>query len=155
MARVTAAEVQGWLDGAKITISTLDTELIANIEEETLARLNAIYDVSVWTNNSNTPKIIRTVISKYYASWLIDRFYSENSIENTSVYAKRLCDNADMVMTGIIEGQITVSDSGGTTVVPDVPRTASFFPTDSSSSQTPTFDDPSLGGPYFSLGRAF
>ena len=154
MARVTAAEVQGWLDGAKITISSLDTELIANIEEETLARLDPIYDITGWTNTSNTPKIIRTVISKYYASWLIDRFYSENQ-DGGSDYAKRLCDNADMVMTGIINGQIVVNDGTGATIPPQTSRGASFYPTDASYSQTPTPSDPSLGGPYFSLGRAF
>jgi hypothetical protein len=155
MARVTVPEVQGWLDGAKITISTLDTALVDNIETETLSRLESIYDVSGWTNDTNTPKIIKTVITKYYASWLIDRFYSENQ-DGGSDYAKRLCDNADMVMTGIIDGQIIVSDvPGGTPVVPESSRTASFYPTDASSSQIPTTDDPSLGGPYFSLGKAF
>lgn len=154
MARVTVAEVQGWLDGAKITISSLDTELIANLEEETLDRLAVAYDISGWTNNSNTPKLIRTIISKYYASWLIDRFYSEN-LPDLSPYAKRLCDNADMVITGVINGQIIVKDSTGTTVTPAVSRGASFYPNDNSSAQTPTLDDPSLGGPYFSLGRAF
>jgi len=154
MARVTVAEVQGWLDGAKITITTLDTELIANLETETLSRLASVYDVSGWTDDTNTPKLIRTIISKYYSSWLIDRFYSENQ-DGGSDYAKRLCDNADMVMTGIIEGQITVTDGSGDPIPPDTSRSATFYPTDASSAQLPTFDDPSLGGPYFSLGRTF
>lgn len=154
MARVSVAEVQGWLDGAKITISSLDTELIANIEEETLSRLASVYNITGWTNSTNTPKIIRTVISKYYSSWFIDRFYSENQ-DGGSDYAKRLCDNADMVMQGIINGQIVVNDGSGVPVDPATSRGASFYPTDASSSQTPTTTDPSLGGPYFSLGRAF
>jgi hypothetical protein len=154
MARISVAEVQGWLDGAKITISTLDADLLANLEAETLSRLASVYNTSGWTDSTNTPKIIRTVISKYYASWLIDRFYSENT-PNLSEYAKRLCDNADMVMNGIIEGQIVVQDGTGSTVVPETSRGPSFYPTDASSSQEPTTDDMSLGGPYFSLGRSF
>lgn len=150
MARITMAEVQGWLDPTKTTLSSLDTELLANLEEEILSRLAVVYDVSGWTTNLNTPKLVRTAISKSYASWYYDRFYSENQEEGND-YAARLQANVDSIMAALIDGRV---------VLPEVPEPAvsrgpSFYPTDSSSAQTPTSDDPSLGGPYFSLGRNF
>lgn len=149
MARVTLAEIQGWLDPVKLTLASIDSELLAHLEEETLTKLSSVYDVSGWTTSSNTPKIVRTAISKYYASWLMDRFYSENQDEGSD-YAKRLCDNADMIVSGLVNRVI---------IIPEVPvpsyDVASYYPNDLSSAQDPTEDNPSLGGPYFSLGRGF
>lgn len=150
MARVTMAEIQGWLDSAKLTLTAIDTELLANLEEEILTRLAVVYDTSGWTTSGNTPKLVRTAISKSYASWLYDRFYSENQEEGND-YAVRLQENVESIMSALIDGRV---------VLPEVPEPAvsrgpSFYPTDASSAQTPTADDPSLGGPWFSLGRSF
>jgi len=150
MARVTLAEIQGWLDPIKLTLASIDTELLANLEAETLAKISTVYDVTTWVDVASTPKLIRTVISKYYASWIMDRFYSENQDEGSD-YAKRLCDNADSVVASILNRTI---------IIPEVPEptaseAASYYPNDASSAQTPTIDNPSLGGPYFSLGRSF
>ena len=149
MARVTLAEIQGWLDPVKLTLASIDTELLAHLEEETLTRISSVYDTSGWVSSSTTPKIVRTAISKYYASWLMDRFYSENQDEGND-YARRLCDNADMVVSGILNRTIILPEEPEPTY--DV---ASYYPNDASSAQEPTADNPSLGGPYFSLGRNF
>jgi hypothetical protein len=150
MARVTLAEIQGWVDPIKLTLASIDTELLANIETETLAKVATVYDTTTWLDVATTPKLIRTAISKYYASWIIDRMYSENQDEGSD-YAKRLCDNADSIIIAILERTI---------IIPEVPAdptsfSASYYPNDASSAQTPTADNPSLGGPYFSLGRTF
>jgi len=150
MARVTLAEVQGLLDPAKMTIASLDTELILHMETEILARLGVVYDTSGWTTDSNTPKLVRTIISKTYASILIDRFYSENQDEGND-YAARLLTNAEMLITGIIEGRIVIPDEP----VPDVSRGPSYFPTNASSDLEPTFENPEYGGPYFSMSKSF
>jgi len=149
VARVTLPEIQGWLDPVKLTLASIDTELLAHLEEETLAKISVVYNVSGWTTSGNTPKLIRTIISKYYASWIMDRFYSENQDEGND-YAKRLCDNADAVVMALLERTI---------VIPEVPvpsfDVSSYYPNDASSAQEPTPADPSLGGPYFSLGSRF
>lgn len=150
MARVTLPEVQGWLDPVKLTIASLDTELLAQLEEEILARLSVAYDTSGWTTDSNTPKLIRTIISKTYASFLYDRFYSEDQEEGND-YAARLNANAEMLIMGLIEGRI---------ILPGGPETAtsrgpSYFPTDASSALEPTDDHPEWGGPKFSMNSRF
>lgn len=150
MARISLAEAQAWCEQVKLTLGSLDSALLAHLEEEVLARLSPVYDVSVWTTDSNTPKLVRTIISKTYSSWIVDRAYSEDQEEGND-YAKRLNDNAEMLIAALIEGSIEIP--GGPD--PETSRGASFYPTDASSAQEPTSDDPSLGGPYFSLGLSF
>lgn len=154
MARITIAEAQGWAEPFKLNITSLDTNLLDQIEGEVLARLSPIFDTSTWTNDTNTPLTVRTIIAKMYVSWLYDRFYSENQ-DDLNDYAQRLQQNAETMIKGIIEGTEEVIDDDGSTVDPTTPRQPSFYPTDQSSSQKPTFDDPSLGGPYFSMGLPF
>lgn len=149
MARVTLNEVKAWVEPTKLLITTLDTELLSHMEEEVLIQLSSVYDVGNWTNNTNTPKIVRTIISKIYSSFYIDKAYSENQDEGND-YAKRLQENANMLIAGLIDGTFEIPG-----IIPASPSNASFYPTDYSSSQTPTSDDLSLGGPYFSLGKSF
>lgn len=150
MARISLSEAQAWLESTKLTQASLDTALLAHLEEEALGRLASTYDVSGWTTDSNTPKLVRTAISKIYASYIIDRQYSENQDENND-YAILLRQNYEMIITGLIEGRIILPEEPD----PDISRGPSFYPTDASSALDPTYDDPSLGGPYFSLGRSF
>lgn len=150
MARITLAEAQGWLESTKLTIASLDASLLGQLEEEILSRLSVVYDTSAWTSDTTTPKLIRTIIAKTYASWLYNRQYSEDQGENNE-YALKLLENAEMLMNALIGGQIEIP--GGPE--PETSRGASFYPTDASSVQEPTDADPSLGGPYFSLGRLF
>lgn len=150
MARITLAEAQAWLESTKMTQASLDAALLAHLEEEILGMLDSIYDVSGWTTDSNTPKLVRTAISKLYASYLIDRQYSENQDEGND-YAARLKENSEMIITGLIEGRIVLPE----VPTPDSPRQPSFFPNNASSALEPTSDDPSLGGPWFSIGKSF
>jgi hypothetical protein len=150
MARITLGEAQAWLESTKLTLASLDAELVGQLEEEILGILSSTYDVSGWTSSANTPKLVRTAISKMYASYVLDRAYSENQDEGND-YAQRLKENSEMIITGLVEGRIILPE----VPVPDTSRGASFYPTNASSALEPTSDDPSLGGPWFSLGKSF
>lgn len=150
MARISLAEAQAWLEPTKLTLDALDEDLLDHLEAEVLSRLEAIFDTSGWTTDSNTPKLVRTIISKFYAAWTYDRQYSEDQLE-VNEYATRLMQNAEGVLTGIIDGNITIPEVPD----PETERQPSFYPNDASSALEPTDDDPSLGGPYFSLSKAF
>ena len=149
MPRVQLSEVAAWVEPAKVPISSLDTELLSQLEEEVLVQLTSQYNVSTWVDPSTTPKIVRVIISKMYASFHIDRAYSENQ-DGGNDYAARLQANANMLLTGLVGGSFELPDSP-----PGNPSTPSFFPTDFSSAQTATAENPEYGGPYFSLGRVF
>ena len=149
MARVTLSEVAAWVEPAKVPITALDAELLSQLEEEVLVQLTSQYSTSTWTDPTTTPKIVRVIIAKIYASFHIDRAYSENQ-DGGNDYAARLMTNANMLLTGLASGSIEVPDNP-----PGNASTPSFFPTDFSSAQDPTSDNPEFGGPYFSLGRSF
>lgn len=148
MPRVQTSEIQAWLEPTKLTIAAPDLDLLVHLERETLVRLAVFYDTSGWTDHTNTPDIVRTIISKCYAVQHIDKTYSENQDEN-SEYARRLKENVHMLIEGILEGVIPIPGQDKAN------GRASFFPTNASSAQEPTRDDMSLGGPWFSLGKSF
>jgi hypothetical protein len=148
VAHISVAEAQAWAEGTKLTISSLDQELEAHLAEETIRRLDSAFDVTLWVDAAGTPKLVRTIISKLYVAWLYDRTYSED-IEQGNNYADRLKINAEILMTGLLDGTIELPG------LPDVAGSPVFYPTDASSAMQPTFDDPSLGPAAFSMGMRF
>ena len=150
MARITPDDAQGWGESTKLDLSTLDASLLNQIEAEILGRLSSAYDSTLWVDDLTTPSLVKVIIAKTYVAWFYDRQYSENQDEGND-YAALLRMNAEMLMTGLIDGTIDI---------PNVPQVgsglgASFYPNDASSAQEPTFDDPSLGPSKFSMGRVF
>lgn len=149
MPRITKENVQGWLDRSKLTILALDLDFLAQLEEEILARINSVYNTSLWVDVNSTPLLIQAIISKKYASWHYAKSYSENT-EDDNEYAQRIDDNAEMLINGILSGIIEVP--GETAINNPGP---SFYPNDASSAMEPTFEDPSLGPAKFSMGTVF
>lgn len=149
MARVQLSEVATWVEPAKVPITVLDPELLSALEEEVLVQLAPQYTTTTWVDPATTPKIVRVIIAKMYASFHIDRAYSENQ-DGGNDYAARIMANANMLLTGLVSGSFELPESP-----PGNASTPSFFPTDFSSAQTATSDNPEFGGPYFSLGRVF
>jgi hypothetical protein len=149
MAHITVPEAQAWAEGTKLTVASLDAELEAHLAEEVIRRLDSGFDVTGWTNETTTPKLVRTIIAKLYIAWLYDRAYSED-IEQGNNYADRLKINAEALMQGLLDGTIELPGAdAGTFGEP------AFYPTDASSAQEPTFDDPSLGPAAFAMGMRF
>jgi len=149
MARITQPEAAAWGEPSKmgVALAALDNALLNQLEGEIIARIEGFgYDVSTWTDSSNTPAIVKTIITKTYVSWIYDRTYSED--EDANVYAARLMANAESLMLGLQTGDIPL---------PGVPEVGmpSFYPNDASSAQRPTSQDPSLGPAAFSMGQVF
>lgn len=149
MARITATDAQGWGEPTKLDLSTLNTSLLSQLETEILTRLSSVYDTSTWTDNTNTPAIVKVVIAKTYVAWLYDRAYSENQDEGND-YAALLKLNAEMLMSGLIDGTIDIPEQP-----PGVTRGPVYYPNDASSAFEPTSDDSSLGPAKFSMGKVF
>lgn len=150
MARITPDDAQGWAEGTKLDLSTLDASLLNQIETEILGRLSSAYDSVLWVDDLTTPALIKVIIAKMYVSWFYDRQYSENQDEGND-YAALLRANAEALIGGLLDGTIDI---------PEVPQVgsglgASFYPNDASSALCPTYDDPSLGPARFSMGKSF
>jgi hypothetical protein len=151
VAHITVPEAQSWLETTKLTLSTLDTELEDQMATMVLGKLVTIYptDAGTWTDATNTPRIVRKIISMYYAGWAYDKQYSETADSND--YANRLRRLADTLLEGIIDGTIDIIE------VPGMPPTSEpeFFPTDVSAAHWPTDQFPSDGPPKFTMGQIF
>jgi hypothetical protein len=150
MPLITPNDAQGWAESTKLVVSSLDASLLEQIESEIIARLNSIYNTTAWTTPNTTPRVVKTIIAKTYVAWFYDRQYSENQ-EQGNDYAAMLRQNAEMLMSGLIDGTIDIPG--------ETPQGAgsgpSFYPNDASSAMEPTFDDPSLGPAKFSMGKMF
>jgi hypothetical protein len=147
---ITLAEAQGWMEKSKMTVSNLDDALLSQVSAQVLARIQQTVDTTGWTTDTNTPKLVRSIIAMYYVSWYYSRVYSEE--DGTNEYALRLLAMAEELLTGITSGIITLPEIPVLTVTTDSPL---FYPTDASSAQDPTSDDPSLGPAKFTLGQIF
>lgn len=149
MARITLADAQGWAEGTKMTLSSLDVSLLGQLETEILSRIGSAVDTTTWIDDASTPDIVKVIIAKTYVSWVYNRQYSENQTEGND-YAALLLVNAESLIKGIIDGTIEIPD-----VVPIGSGVPAFYPNDASSALEPTFDDPSLGPAKFSMGKVF
>lgn len=150
MARITPVDAQGWAESTKLNLSTLDGSLLDQMETEVLSRLASAYDTTLWIDPASTPKVVKVIISKLYVAWFYDRQYSENQ-EQGNDYAAMLRTNAEMLITGLLDGTISIP---GVTPVGSAGG-AAFYPNDNSSALAPTPDDPSLGPAKFSMGKIF
>lgn len=150
MARITPQMAQAWFDGTKLVVESLDTPLLDLVETEVLGRIGAAFDTSTWVDVSTTPKLVRVTISKLYAAWFYNRQYSEE-VGEQNVYAAKLEANAELLITGLIDGTIDLEEvpSGDPSGQPG------FYPTDESSAMEATADDRSLGPEVFSMGKVF
>jgi hypothetical protein len=150
--RVIVGELEAWFEETKLpqlgpNLESRDADLLSEIEEEVLAKLKGLYDVTTWVSAETTPKIVRVAIAKMFASWYYNRQYSEDQ-EDTNPYADKLQLNADSIIAGLIDGTIPVD--------PSLPvGQPIFYPTDESSASEPTPEDPSLGPARFSMGTVF
>jgi hypothetical protein len=150
MARITVEQAQAWLETTKLSIDTLDENLLDELETEILARLGASFDTGTWLDDSSTPKLVRTAIAKMYAAWVYNRTYSEDT-EGQNAYAAKLEANAEMLISGMLDGTIDIPgvDPGDPSGQP------SYYPNDLSSAMEATADDRSLGPAVFSMGNTF
>jgi hypothetical protein len=149
VARITVGEAQAWVESSKLAIASLDTNLLPQIELQVLSRLATQYDVSTWSNEATTPKMVRSVIAMLYVAWYYDRQYSEDQ-EAGNDYAAMLRAQAESLTVGLLDGSVEPDPDNPSAT--DEPGGPSFYPTDASSALEPTDDDPSLGGEQFSMG---
>jgi hypothetical protein len=151
MTSIELADAQAWIEPTKLTLSTIDANLESQITTQIFARLpSASFTTTAWVTPATTPAIVRTTIAMYYVAWMYDKYYSDDAEANA--YAELLRQYADLNIAGLIAGSIELEEGPG--VVTDA-GSPSFFPTDESSRNQPTVDNPSDGPPAFTMGTVF
>jgi len=146
---ITVQQAQAWSETTKLPVNNLDVPLLTQIENQVLATLSEGFDVSTWTDTTNTPPMVQQAMAMLYVSWFYNRQYSEDQ-EHVNVYATLLRAEAEALITGILDGSIIMPGQ----IAPSS-EAPTFYPTDSSSAQQPTDTDTSLGDASFSMGKVF
>jgi hypothetical protein len=149
MANFGVDDAKAWAESSKLPVSSIETQLATGVTNIVFARLRAAMDISGWTNEASTPKLVRTILGMYYIAALYDKHYAQEDEESS--YAITLRTLADQNLAGIISGAIEMDDFE----TPNITSAPSFFPNDESSMSPATLDAPSNGGPAFTMGSIF
>lgn len=158
-AHITTSQVQSWLESTKLNISTIDTNLEAQVSSEVIGRLTETYSAytASWVDSTTTPAIVQRVIAMTYAGWLYDRQYAEIESQTPGTsYGVVLRNWATTLLADIIRGSVSIAE-----IEPNQPAVAPmFYPNDLSSTtdavRTNTdCDDLSLGPAFFGVDKVF
>jgi hypothetical protein len=153
MAHITLEEAKAWTEETKVgaNFTEINEDLEEQVAEIVLSMLSRRFptEVIIWTDETTTPDLVRTIIAMYYVSFLYDKTYSTD--DDLSAYAVLLRGLADANIEALLGGMIDLDE---------VPTNTGFgnpvfYPNDISSASTPTVEDPSLGPAAFSMGRVF
>lgn len=151
MARIAVSDANAWLESTKLTLSTLEPELSLQIETQIVARLATTFSTITWVDENSTPKLVKSIIAMYYAAAVYDRAYTDDN-DTTNNWAHVLRTLADANIAGLIAGSVVLAEDPTANANTGTPM---FFPNDLSSSQSPTIENPSDGGPAFTMGTMF
>lgn len=152
MAVIELSDVQAWLEQTKFTITTVDAELELSARTLAFSTVAVHYDTSAWTDETDTPELIKSIIAMLVAAWQYDRQYAEEDIEGSS-YSQRLEERAMMILNGIADGTLSLGTGPDDSV--DVTSPA-FWPTDASTllaDDDP--EDPDASPRAYTMGMVF
>jgi hypothetical protein len=159
VAHITTSDVQTWLETTKLTISTIEPTLEADVSAEVLARLATQYGAytPLWVDSTTTPQIVKQIIAMLYAGWIYDRAYSEvETNEALTSYGAVLRSWAMTLINDILGGSVPIAEIGSSPIA----EAPVYYPNDASSTtdawQANTDeDDNSLGPAKFGMGKVF
>lgn len=123
---VDVTEVQQWIQDDRLQITNVDPVLESSAFSRTASALALRYDTAAWTDTTNTPDLIRTVISMLMAAWIINRSHGEVTGDVDS-YGVHLESSAYDLLGGLADGSILAEDIVTSTYSTGQPA---FWPTD-------------------------
>lgn len=128
MVHITLPEAAQWLDKTKFTLEYVEADIEASVSTLTLSKLAKQFpsEVLTWTNETNTPNLVRVVISMRYAAAVYRRQYAEVT-ERMPSYPQNLDKYATSILDDICSGTLDLID---VTAIPPAQQ-PSFYPTDS------------------------
>ena len=135
-------------DKTKLLFSTVDPDLESSVALEIFSQVGQVHDTTIWLSPTTTPKLVLKILAMFYVGWYYERVYSEDDAPNN--YGLLLVARGQRLIDGIIAGTVELIDI---TVPAKNNEQPDFYPTDASSLLLPTFEDPSLGGPAFTMGK--
>lgn len=127
MAILTLTQANGWADGQKLVLSSIDSELEAQIVSQVFGAVSEKYSTVTWLSATSTPKLIVSIISMMYVGYLFHRTYSTDS--DPGLYGTLLIDKAETLLKGVVDGNVALLDPyTGAVLTNSVGQTASIAP---------------------------
>lgn len=153
-AHIGTADTKAFAESTKLPIASIDTDMELSEASEVLGRLANTFDTSTWVDNTTTPNLVRKIIAMRYVGSMFLRTYPEevDAVDNYGIW---LLSQAEMLLAGLTGGSLILTEIDGDVITPTTDGSIDGYPTDASSALDPTYDDPSLGGPAFSMGKVF
>ena len=141
-------------DKTKLVFTSVDPDLESSVQLEVFAQLEQVYNVTTWTDNSNTPALAIRILAMFYVGWYYERTYSEDGSSNS--YGLLLIARGQRLIDGVLSGAIVFADAPSPAMNDSAPT---FYPNDGSTAQLPNYNatnpDTSLGPNVFSVGMIF
>ena len=137
-------------DGTKLVFTEVDGDLEESVRVEIFSQVGVRYDTTTWINTADTPKLILKIMAMFYVGYYYQRVYSED--DNPNNYGFLQIQRGQRLIDGIIADAVDLPDI---VIPPKNNSQPSFFPNDASSALVANFDDPSLGGPKFTMSKVF
>jgi hypothetical protein len=150
-AHIAVTDANAWLEATKLSLSTIDAELESQVSLQIFARLAPVFNTASWADVNTTPKLVKSIVAMYYTAAIYDRAYSDDS-DTSSNYAATLRGLADANIAGLLSGTLVLTEDPAANSDSGKPV---FFPNDLSSANAATVDNPSDGGPAFTMGSVF
>lgn len=123
---VTDVEIQQWIQDDRLQVSDVDPSLESSAFSRVEGALSLRYDTTTWTTSTNTPALVRSVISMLMAAWIINRSHAEVTADVDS-YGIHLESSALELLGALADGSITIGDNITSTYSTGQPV---FWPTD-------------------------
>src|SRR5688500_1621113 len=110
MSHIDVTDAKAWTEDTKVGVEfdELDDDLEAQVSRLVISRLSSRLTTSAWTGENSTPKLVKTLIAMYYASFVYDKVYSTD--DELSAYAELLRRQADLNIEALLAGTITLPD---------------------------------------------
>lgn len=106
---VDVTEVQQWIQDDRLQVTDVDPVLESSAFSRTVSVLALRYDTSTWTDATNTPDLIRSVVSMLMAAYIINRSHAEVTGDVDS-YGVHLESSALELLGALADGSILVED---------------------------------------------
>jgi hypothetical protein len=122
---LTTEEIQQWLEKTKFRVQEVPVELEASARDVVFSSAARVYDTTTWVDEATTPSLIRKIMSMLVAAWTYEAALSESTTD-TNQYAALLEQRAMLLLSGVNEGTIDLSEVEGTVGASTGPA---FWPT--------------------------
>lgn len=106
---ISLGDANAHLPTDKWELEELDADLVSQLEQHVLIKLADSYDVSSWTDVSNTPLLVRSLIGMYVAGHAYNRQFADEAADAGS-YGSWLLSRADNVLVSLYEGIVSLVD---------------------------------------------